>query len=300
MLCIWGQTLDIGPGDEVITTALSWIATANAIALTGATPVFADIRDDLNIDPESVRRLISRNTKAIMPVHYTGKVCRMDELMSIAEANGLFVIEDASQAFGASNKGRKAGGFGIIACFSMNPMKILNACGEAGMVLTDRSDLYDRIVSLRYNGTVNREVCIEPSLNGRLDTLQAAILLRRLPKIPELVQKRREVARWYSELLDGVVETPKEMDGEDDVYYTYTIRADRRDDLKDFLEANGIEVKIQHPILMPEQPAYKDRTRGDFSNAKRLVERILCIPAHEKLSQPDIRYVSSCIRQFYS
>lgn len=293
------KSLSIGPGDEVITTSLSWIATANAIALTGAIPVFADIRDDLNIDPASVQKLITPRTRAIVPVHYTGKICQMSALMQIAEKHGLIIIEDAAQAFGARYHRRKAGSFGIIACFSMNPMKVFAACGEAGMVVTDQEDLYHRLVSLRYNGTVNREMCVEVSLNGRLDTLQAAILLKRLPHVERIIQKRREIASWYNKQLAEFVEIPKEAEGEWDVYYTYTIQADHRDELKAFLEAKGIETKIQHPYLMPEQPAYPGTTREQFQNAQRLVKRVLCIPTHEKLTRTDVDYVSASIREFY-
>jgi dTDP-4-amino-4,6-dideoxygalactose transaminase len=293
------KSLGIGPGDEVITTVLSWIATANAIALTGATPVFADIRDDLNLDPESVRKSITANTKAIMPVHYTGKVCQMSALMEMAEERGLLVIEDASQAFDARYQGRRAGGFGDIGCFSMNPMKVFAACGEAGIVVTDRQDVYEKLIILRYNGTVNREECIEVSLNGRLDTLQAAILLQRLGRVEPIIAKRREIAAWYDAQLMGVVGIPIEAEGEDDVYYTYQIRAERRDDLKAFLESRGIETKIQHPILMADQPAYRRFARGEFPNARRWVKQILCIPAHEKLSRADVDWTAACIQEFY-
>ena len=291
--------LGIGPGDEVITTSLSWIATANAIAVTGATPVFADIRDDLNIDPVSVERLITDRTKAIMPVHYTGKVCRMPDLMPLAEAHGLQIVEDASQAFDARYQGRKAGSFGTIGCFSMNPMKVFEACGEAGMVVTDDKDIYERLQALRYNGTVNRETCIETSINGRIDTLQAAILLQRLKGVEEIIRRRREIAGWYNDLLDGVVRTPGEEVDEWDVYYTYTIQAARRDELKDYLEDRGVETKIQHPILMPDQPAYRDVVRGEFTNARRLSKQILCVPANEKVSREDVEYVASNIRAFH-
>jgi dTDP-4-amino-4,6-dideoxygalactose transaminase len=293
------KALGIGHGDEVITTSLSWIATANAIALTGATPVFADIGDDLNIDPNSVRELVTPQTKAIMPVHYTGKVCRMSELAKIAYDHSLSIIEDASQAFDAEYENRKAGSFGTIACFSMNPMKIFAAFGEAGMVLTDREDICERLVALRYNGTIDREVCIEPSLNGRLDTLQAAILLERLGGVENIINKRRQIAAWYHDRLRGVVDIPEERSEERDVYYTYTIRADRRDELKAFLEDNGIETKVQHPYLMPEQPAYKENVRGVFINAQRLVKRILCIPVNETIAEADVDYISSRIREFY-
>ncbi len=293
------KSLGIGSGDEVITTVLSWIATANAIALTGATPVFADIGDDLNIDPASVRKLITPRTKAIMPVHYTGKMCRMSELMQIAEQDDLLVIEDASQAFDARYQGRTAGSFGVIGCFSMNPMKVFAACGEAGMVVTDRTHVYEALIALRYNGTINREECIEVSLNGRLDTLQAAILLERLGRVGAVIQRRREIASWYDPQLAGVVGIPREEAGQEDVYYTYQIRATRRDELKAFLETRGIETKIQHPYLMADQPAYRHLPRGEFPNAQQLVKQILCIPAHEKLSRDNVDYVASSIKEFY-
>ncbi|MBN1765556.1 MAG: DegT/DnrJ/EryC1/StrS family aminotransferase, partial [Sedimentisphaerales bacterium] len=293
------KSLGIAPGDEVITTALSWVATANAIALTGAKPVFADINDDLNINPQAIEPLITPRTKAIMPVHYTGKVCRMNELKQIARKHRLDLIEDASQAFFAHYKHEPAGSFGKVACFSMNPMKIFAACGEAGMIVTDDDGICQRLIALRYNGTVNREECIEVSLNGRLDTIQAAVLIKRLDYLDDIIEKRRQIAAWYNELLAGIVQTPVEKPDEQDVYYTYTIKADRRDELKAFLETKGVETKIQHPILMPRQPAYKDTTRGEYPNALRLVKRILCIPAHEKLQQQDIEYVAQCIKNFY-
>lgn len=293
------KSLGIGTGTEVITTSLSWIATANAIALTGASPVFADIRDDLNIDPESVEKLITDRTKAILPVHYTGRICDMAALKRIAKKHDLLLVEDAAQSFGAEKYGKRAGSFGDIACLSMNSMKVYASCGEAGMILTDDDNIYERLIALRYNGTINKEVCIEMSLNARLHTIQAAILLERFKLVPAIIQKRREIASFYNELLEGVVETPKEREDEYHVYYTYTIQADRRDELKKYLESEGIEARIQHPILMPEQPAYKENTKSSFLNAKRLVWRILCIPANEKIAWEQVEYVSSRIRAFY-
>jgi len=293
------RSVGIGPGDEVITTSLSWIATANAIATTGATPVFADVGDDLNIDPASVRQLVTRRTKAILPVHWTGKVCRMTALTEIAEQHGLMVIEDAAQAFDASHHGRKAGSFGVVGCFSMNAMKVFAACGDAGMVVTDREDVYRRVLALRYNGTVNREECIEISLNERLDTLQAAILLQRLNDVEAIIAQRREVAGWYGEALKGVVEIPQEAPGERDTWYTYTIRAPRRDELKAFLESRGVETRIHHPFLMPEQPAHREGARGKFPNAQRLVGQVLCLPGTEKIRREEVDYVAACVREFY-
>lgn len=292
------KSVGIGPGDEVITTPLSWIATANAIAIAGAAPVFADIGDDLNLDPASVRELVTPRTKAILPVHWAGKVCQMPALMKIAEEEGLLVVEDAAQAFDASHHGRKAGSFGVVGCFSMNAMKVFAACGDAGMVVTDRKDVYERLIALRYNGTVDRERCIDISLNGRLDTLQAAILLERLEDVEAIIERRREVARWYGEALKGVVETPEEARGERDAWYTYTIRTARRDELKAFLEARGIETRIHHPCLMPEQPAHREGARGKFPNAQRLVGQVLCLPATEKIRRDEVEYVAACILEF--
>lgn len=293
------KSVGVGKGDEVITTSLSWIATANAISLTGATPVFADIGNDLNIDPDTVKKLITAKTKVLLPVHYTGKVCRMDPLLRIADDYGLIMIEDAAQAFNATYNNRKAGSFGVMGCFSMNPMKVLGALGEAGVVVTDRDDLHEKLIALRYNGTINKEVCIEPSLNGRLDTLQAAVLLKKLGDVESIIQKRRKNADYYNERLRGIVEIPIEKKEERDVYYTYTIKTGERDKLKEYLEKNGIETKIQHPYLMPDQPAYKEGAKKCCKNSEILVKKILCLPIHEKLSIEDIDYVIENIKSFF-
>jgi len=294
------RALGIGRGDEVITTSLSWIATANAIALTGAEPVFADIQDDLNICPQSVDQLITERTKAIVPVHYTGRVCDMDAIRSLADGHGLLVIEDAAQAFGAELMGSPAGSFGDVSCFSMNPMKVLAACGEAGMIVTDRQDVQEKLLALRYNGTVDREACLQPGLNARLDTIQAAMLLVRLSHLESVVDRRRQIAAYYAERLSGVVRVPQEGDARKDVYYTYTIQASKRDELKAYLEGSGIETKIQHPILMSEQRPYKDSLGADrVYRAKEIRDRILCIPANETLSDASIEYVADTIVRFY-
>lgn len=293
------KALGIGFEDEVITTSLSWIATANAIAVSGATPVFADIDDDLNLNPQSVERLITNKTKAIMPVHYAGRVCKIDEILQIAKKYNLFVIEDASQAVGAKRNGALSGSFGDLACFSMNPMKTLGACGEAGAILTNSLELNEKLQMLRYNGTINKETCIEFSLNGRMDTMQAAILLERLKTFEGVIEKRREIAAIYDEALKEIVETPIEASGEINSYYSYTIQTDKRDELKKYLEANDIETKIQHPILMPNQPAYNGWTRSEKLNAEKVVAKILCLPASEKLTQQEQGYVINKIVNFF-
>lgn len=294
------KALGITKGDEVITTSLSWIATANAIAMTGATPIFADIDDDLNVDPESIRKLISSRTKAILPVHYTGRICDMEKITKIAKENNLFVIEDGSQAFGAKKYGRIAGSFGDFGCFSLNPMKILGACGEAGVIVCDNPNFYNKILALRYNGTINKEICVEFGLNSRMDTIQAAILLKKLSSLNQNIKKRREFAKIYNNRLQDFVHIPHEKPDEFNIYYAYMIRAARRDELKNFLLARGIETKIQHPFLMYQQPAYsKQFNTNPLKNSEKIVKEILSIPCHEKLSKDDVHYISDQICNFY-
>ena len=293
------KALDIGPGDEVITTSLSWIATANAIALTGAKPVFADINNDLNIDYKSVEKLISENTKAILVVNFTGRICDMDELCNLARQHKIKLVEDGSQSFGATYKERKCGSFGDLSAISHNPMKIFGACGESGSITCDKKEIYERLVSLRYNGTINREICIEPSLNGRMDTLQASILLERLKTFENIISRRKVNAEFYNKSLSKYVEIPESSSDRSDVYYTYTIKAKQRDELKDFLNSQGIETKIQHPKLMSKQPAYKSFL-SSTPKADELVKYILCIPVHEKLTQKELDYVVNSFHLFFN
>ena len=293
------KCLGIGPGDEVITSSLSWIATANSISLVGATPVFADIEEDLNISTSSIERLINTNTKAIMPVHYTGKVCDMTKVMILADKYNLHVVEDASQSLAAYHRGKIAGSFGHVACFSMNPMKILSGCGEAGIIVTNNSSYHEKLRSLRYNGTINKEVCVQASHNSRLDTVQAAILLERYKYLDDIINRRRRNASIYNNLLRDIVSVPTEITGDRDVYYTYQIKTDSRDELQKYLTNHGVETKIQHPILMYQQPYYETLNNVHNENAEKLLTQILCLPVHEKLIPDDIRYVANVISEFY-
>jgi dTDP-4-amino-4,6-dideoxygalactose transaminase len=293
------KALGIGSGDEVITSPLSWIATANAIRMTGADPVFADIGADLNIDPESVHQCVTAKTRAILPVHYRGKVCDMNALLDLAKEKNLAIIEDASQAFGARYHGRVACSFGDLACVSLNPMKVLASCGEAGIVLTDNQELKEKLVVLRYNGMIDREVCKYPSLNGRLDTIQAAILLERLKSFKNVIARRRRIAKLYNEKLRKLVTVPHEQPYEHDVYYTYTIQTSERDNLQEFLLSKGIEAKVRDRHLMPNQPAYMNGVKGTFPLAIKLVGQLLSLPAHEKLLDSDVCYIADVIKEFF-
>ena len=292
------RSLGVGPGDEVITTPLSWIATTNAIVQCGAEAVFVDIGEDLNIDADLISEAVTPRTRAILPVHFTGRLCAMDTILHIAGERNLLVIEDAAQAFGARRGEKQAGSFGHAGCFSMNPMKIWCACGEAGAVVTDDRDVYEKLCTLRYAGTVNKEDCHYPSLNGRIDTVQAAMLLVDFNYLPEKIARRQEIARVYTEGLHDLVGCPRE-DGSYHCYYSYTVLAEKREKLVEHLSGKGIETKVQHPILMPYHTAYKDRTYPPLPVAERLVNRILCLPNQEDLSTEEIDYVIGSVREFY-
>jgi dTDP-4-amino-4,6-dideoxygalactose transaminase len=293
------RALGVGPGDEVITTPLSWIATLNSIVLTGATPVFVDIKPDLNINEELIEAAITPKTKAIVPVHFTGRMCGMSRIMETAARHGVPVVEDAAQAFGSRLDGRVSGGFGLVGCFSMNPMKVFCAYGEAGAIVTDDEDIALRLESLRYNGTVNKEDCRWPSLNGRLDTVQAAMMLVGLKYLQKKIDGRRRISEFYDSVLGGVVGVPPH-DGSYHSYYSYTITAERRDELLEYLASRGVETKIQHPILMPYHTAYKHLGGFHIPVAENLVKKILCIPNQEDLTAEELGYVSSCILEFYN
>ena len=293
------KSLNLNQNDEVITTSLSWIATANAISLNGLKPVFADINDDLNISYKSIKSLISKKTKAVVVVNYTGKIADMDEILKLCKKNNLHLIEDGSQSFGALYKDRINGSFGIVSAISHNPMKVFSAFGEAGTILTNNIKIKKRLEMLRYNGTINKEICIDSSFNARMDTIQASVLLEKLKSIRQVINKRKSNARYYNKYLKNIVEIPFEKNYENDVYYTYTIKAKNRDKLQKYLLNNGIETKIQHPLLMPQQPFYKKAVNGKFENAKKIIKKVLCLPIHENLNQRDLYHVVNNIKNFY-
>ena len=293
------RALGVGPGDEVITTPLSWIATLNAIVLIGATPVFVDIDKDLNINPDLISDAITSKTKAIVPVHFTGRICKMDKIMNIAKKNGIFVAEDACQAYGAHLNGTMSGSFGDVGCFSMNAMKVFCSYGEAGAVVTNSKEGYEKLLSYRYNGTVNKEDCHTPGINARIDTIQAAMMNVNLRYVEKIIQRLREISKYYNQEMKNIVECPLE-DESFHTYYSYTILTERRDELIEYLQNKGIETKIQHPILMPYHTAFRDKyPKYDLPVAEKLVDQILCIPNHNKLSNLEIEYVVNSLKGFY-
>ncbi len=291
----------IGPGDEVITAPNSFLASASVIVAAGARPVFADIGDDLNIDPEEIAKKITPRTKAIIPVHLTGQPADMAPIMELARRHGLKVIEDAAQAIGAEYRGRRTGNLGDAGCFSAHPLKTLNACGDAGFLTTNDEDVYRKVSQLRNIGLKNRNESELWGYNSRLDSLQAAILSVKLKYLEAWTRARIANARRYSEGLGGVVKLPVLRPDERAVFHTFVVQAERRDELQQFLEANGVGTKIHYPIPIHLQPAaaqYGYR-RGDFPVTERCAGQILSLPVYQGLSDEALDYVVTKVKEFY-
>ncbi len=287
------RSLGLGPGDQVITTPLSWIATLNAINMSGCEPIFVDIGEDLNMNPDLVEEAITARTKAIVPVHFTGKLCNMESINRIAERHNLFIVEDAAQSLGAMEKGRFAGSFGHVNSFSFNPMKVLPAYGEAGAVLTNDSCLKNKLKALRCPLT-------STSLNFKIDTLQAAMMLVGMDYVEAIIARRIQIAKRYNKRLRGIVECPEISSGDcRQVFFDYVIKTPWRDELIEHLTSAGIETKIKHPVLMPNHTGYKHLKTKNLPVAEQLVGRILSLPANEKITDQDVDYVSEQIEKFH-
>lgn len=297
------KVLGIGPGDEVIVPPNSFVASATAVILAGATPVFADIGQDYNLDPACVAEVLTPRTKALMPVHLTGRPADMDPLQALADQRGLFVIEDSAQAIGARYKGRAVGSLGTLAAFSLHPLKTLNACGDGGAITTSDPQLAEALKIHRNLGLRTRDDCVSWSGNSRLDSLQAAILNVKLRYLDSWTLARRENARIYRTLLADCegVQLPSDSPDVYQVYHTFVIQADHRDQLKDYLQAHGIGTSIHYPIPihLHKAAAGLGYQPGDFPVAEAQAGRILSLPVYPELSPDDLAYVAGQIQAFY-
>ena len=295
------QRLGLRDGDEVITAPNSFIASASSIALSGARPVFADIGPDLNLDPARVEEAITPRTRAIMPVHLTGRSARMPELLEIAKRHELFVLEDAAQSVGAALHAQRVGSMGHAAAFSLHPLKNLHAFGDGGMITTNDPALRDWLVRARNHGLRNRDECEFWSLNSRLDELQAAMLRIQLRALDRWTEERRQLAFRYHTLLNAHVEVPTEQPGECCVYQTYMVQADERDALKRALNEQGIEARVHYPIPLHLQPVARSLgyTADDFPVAMRAASRILSLPLYPGLTEAQQDRVAEVMEAFY-
>jgi dTDP-4-amino-4,6-dideoxygalactose transaminase len=296
------KALGIGPGDEVITTPFTFIATAEVIGILGAKPVFCDIDPKTyNIDPDKITGVISDKTKAILPVHLYGQAVDMDEIMDIAQAHNLKVVEDMAQAIGATYKGKKVGIFGDTACISFFPTKNLNALGDAGMILTNNEDIDKKIRALRVHGASKKYYHDFLGYNDRLDAVQAALLQVKLKYLDEWNEKRRQIAIKYDNSLKDLVEIPYIKSKNVTIYHQYTIRTPKRDELKQYLTDNEIGTAIHYPLPLHFQEAlkYLGYKKGDFPESEKAASEVLSLPIHHILNEEEIGYVISTIKSFF-
>lgn len=296
------KALGVAGGDEVITVPNSWISSASAIVLAGAQPVFVDVRDDLNIDPEKIEAAITPRTKAIIPVHLTGRIADMDPVLDVARRRGIAVIEDAAQAAGARYKERPAGSFGVAACFSLHPLKNLNAAGDAGIITTDDDELAVTLRLLRNHGLKTRDEVVIWGYNSRLDSLQAALLSAKLKSLRDVNERRRANARQYRDRLRHLVLCPPDDEHQYDIYHLFVIQAPRRDELRDYLASRGVETKVHYPIPIHLQECCRGLgyRRGDFPVTERQADQILSLPVHQYLDQSQRDLVADLIERFYA
>jgi dTDP-4-amino-4,6-dideoxygalactose transaminase len=287
----------IGAGDEVITVPSTFMATAEAITFTGATPVFVDIDEQTyTMNPQLLAAAVTRRTKAIIPVHLFGQPADMDPIVEFGHAHGLLVIEDAAQAHGATYKGRKAGALADAACFSFYPGKNLGAFGEAGAVVTNDTELQEKIRVLRDHGQVRKYHHTMIGWNSRMDGIQAAVLrvkLRHLARGNEL--RRKHAARYDRALSDALgIITPAEADYATHVYHVYAVRVQDRDDVLREMEADGIGCGIHYPLPVHLQPAYESLgyTENSFEIAERTSAELLSLPMYPELTDAQIDYVA--------
>jgi dTDP-4-amino-4,6-dideoxygalactose transaminase len=288
------KILGIGNGDEVITAANSFIATSEAITMTGAHVVFTDCDEKtFNIDPDKIEQCITDRTRAIMPVHLYGQPAEMERIMEIAKRYNLFVIEDSAQAHGAEYRGRKVGTFGDMACFSFFPGKNLGAYGDAGAVVTSNDDLAKKARMFANHGRIEKYNHEFEGMNSRLDGLQAAILDVKLNYLDKWTQRRHEIADMYGDTLKGVVIIPHELPHIKHVYHLYVIRTKKRDMVKAALQEKGIATGIHYPIPLPFLKAYSylGHNPEDFPAAFTLKDEILSLPIHGDMTDEQVEYV---------
>jgi len=299
------QALGIGAGDEVVTAPNSFVATAAAIVAVGARPVFADVGPDRNLDPAAVASKLTPRTRAILPVHLGGRIAAMPELLALAAEHGIPLVEDAAQAFGSTLGRRYAGTFGRVGCFSAHPLKNLNACGDAGFVVTDDEELATAIRQLGNNGLRDRDTLARWGRVSRLDVVQAAILQFRLERLDAILAARRRNAAFYDAHLDRRhVAWPAfepDVDRRVDTYHTFIVEVDRRDALRAWLLDRGIETNIHYPVPIHLQPpaAALGYRRGDFPVVEAQAARILSLPVHPYLTPDDLARVVDGIHAFY-
>lgn len=285
-------------GDEVITTAHTFTATAEGIVMTGATPVFADIDPrTFNLDPASVDARVTSRTKALLPVHLYGQPADMDPLLEIGARRGIAVIEDAAQAHGAAYRGRRVGTLARAACFSFYPGKNLGAYGDAGAVTTDDEEIAERIRRLRDHGRRDKYEHLEIAFGNRIDTLQAAVLRVKLRYLADWTERRRAIAREYTAKLAGRIDVPYVPDWADPVWHLYVIRVPDRAEAQARLKAADVQSGVHYPIPLHLQPAYAPLgyRPGDLPHTEAAAKHVLSLPIYPEMTAVDVERVTTAL-----
>ena len=302
------MALGIGPGDEVITTPFTFVATGGSIARLHARPVFVDIeRDTYNLDPSLIARAITPRTKAIIPVHLFGLVADMDPILEIAAKHNLAIVEDAAQAIGGCYKGRPAGNIGTMGCFSFFPSKNLGGAGDGGLITTNDSELADKLNILRVHGSRRKYEYELLGMNSRLDSLQAAVLRVKLRHLPEWTTGRQHNADRYRALfaehgMDGRSELPNVPAGSAHTYNQFTVRVQNRNKLKQYLASEGIPSEVYYPYPLHLQPAFRylEYRAGELPQAEMASKEVLSLPIFPELTEEHLQTVVSAISAFYN
>ena len=301
MLSLW--SLGIGKGDEVITSPVSFIATLGSIMHVGAKPIFVDVKDDFNINEDLIEAKITKNTKAIMPVHWAGRMCNMEKIKRIAKKYNLKIIEDSAQAMGSYYNSKHAGYYSDISAFSCHPLKNLNALGDGGFVLTNKKKLYDKIKIYRNHGLKSRDHVVMFGVNSRLDVINAEILKIRLKKLKNIIKKRTDNINFYKTYLNNnkfisFIKTDKKFLDSNTLILT---RVKKRKLLCEYLKKKKIQTMVYYGTPLHFHPAAKKLgyKKGSFPVAEKLTKEVLALPHHQYLKTAEIKYICKEINNFY-
>ena len=293
----------IGSGDEVITVSHTFVASIASIIHSGAKPILVDVKEDFTMDVEKIEEVITPKTKAILPVYLNGRMCEMDKLMEIAKKYNLIVIEDAAQALGARFNGQSASAFGLAACYSFYPAKILGAYGDAGAVATNDEKIAQSIRLFRDHGQKTKTEILCYGFTSRLDNLQAAILNIKFKYLPEWIKRKREIAQIYNKGLSDIAEikvppAPNSNERYFDIYQNYVLKAEKRDELFNFLKEKGVETLIKDPIAVHHHPNL-GLSHFKLPYTEELAKRVISLPIFPELTNEQIEYVIKYVREFY-
>jgi dTDP-4-amino-4,6-dideoxygalactose transaminase len=290
----------IKKGDEVITSSISFIATAGAIIHVGAKPIFVDVKNDLNIDPEKIEKKITKKTKAIIPVHWTGRICDMDKIQKIAKKYKLNIIEDAAQAMGSYYKGKHAGSFSNVAAYSGHPLKNLNGIGDGGFLTTNDKKIYNLIKKYRNHGLVGRDNVEIFGINSRLDVINAEILKFRLKKLKSIIKKRsRNISLYKKYIKTKKISFIPDKKYEINSHVMFITLCEKRDQLKNYLDKKKIQTLIYYSKPLHKHKASKNLNSLNLKNSEYLCNKVLALPHHQYLKEKEIKYICNNINKFY-